>query len=49
MPAMSVESSPAKNDTVATALSVVAFIASGAALWFVYTIYEAAKAVPFTF
>ncbi len=47
MPAMSVDSSPAKNDTVATVLAVLAFLASGAALWFVYQIYTAAQPVPF--
>ncbi len=47
MPTMSVDSSPAKNDTVATVLSVLAFLASGTALWFVYTIFEAAKPVAF--
>lgn len=42
MPSMSVNSSPATNDTAATALSVLAFLASGAALFFAYQVYTAA-------
>lgn len=47
MPSMSVDSSPAKNDTAATALSVLAFLASGAALFFAYQVYTAAQALPY--
>ena len=46
-PSMSVDSSPAKSDTAATVLSVLAFLLSGAALFFVVQIYNAAQAVPF--
>lgn len=40
---MSVDSSPAKADTASTVLSVLAFLASGAALFFAWQVMEAAK------
>lgn len=43
MTTMGVDSSPAKADTVSTVLSVLAFLASGAALFFAYNMYSAAQ------
>jgi hypothetical protein len=43
MTTMSVDSSPAKADTASTVLSVLAFLVSGAALFFAYQVFTAAQ------